>query len=162
MVEEALADFGVGKRDDACGKECGILSSVDTDGGDWDPRGHLDGGEEGVDALQRARRDGDADDGAGRVSRDNAGQMGCHAGARDEDFDPELLSRRDVFGGLVGGTMSGQDPHVAGNVQGIENVAPLEDHRKVARTARHRYTGLDGAGFSADLDCNLFKSVSFK
>jgi hypothetical protein len=66
---------------------------------------------------------------------DYAGEMRGHPRTGDEHFDPELLSRRDVFGGLPGSPVGGENAHVAWDIELVQDVAALENHGQIVGTA---------------------------
>src|SRR5262245_59665594 len=82
---EAGPDRAALEPDDLRRQDGGILgtAAADRHRRDRHARGHLHGGEERVEPLERARRAGDADHGDRRVRRDHARQVGGCARAGD-------------------------------------------------------------------------------
>jgi hypothetical protein len=62
-------------REDLDREQGGVHGAVDRHRGHRDALGHLDGGVEGVDAVERRWR-GHADDRRGGLGRDRAGEVG--------------------------------------------------------------------------------------
>src|SRR5262245_29806172 len=132
-VEEVL----VGEGEDLDGQERGVGGArlADGDGGDGDARGHLDGRVERVGAAERGRGHRHADHRDRRQRRHHAREVRGPAGGRDEDLEPPEAGRRRVLVGALGRAMRGDDRHLVGHVELVEEVETALEDGQVAVAA---------------------------
>lgn len=121
---ESFGECGVGCGEGRDGEECGVggASGSDGKGGDGDALGHLDDGEEGVDALKRGRGDGDAEDGDDRLGGEHSGKVRRASGSGDDDAEAAGVRLFGVLEEQVGGAMGGDDAGFVGDVEGAEHL----------------------------------------
>src|SRR5438445_720057 len=91
-VGELLGEAFVGDGEDLDGEEGRVHGAVDRNGGDGHAGRHLDRGVEGVDAVEGAAAHRHADDRQRRARRADAGEVGCHAGRREDHAEPVVAS----------------------------------------------------------------------
>ena len=130
-----LCRLRVGECEYLRGQHCGV-GGVYGYRRDRHARGHLDGGERGVEAAQGAGGDGDADDRqVGPPLR--LRRVSCHACGADEDLDAAFGRGGDVFGDGFGVAVGGADLELV-DIEVFEAVGALLHDRQV--------------GFAADKD----------
>ena len=113
----------VGGGEDLNGEEAGILGIADGHGGDRNAAGHLDDGEEGVEAFKGFGFDGNPDDGKDGVAGGHAGKMGGTARSGDDDLESAFGGGLGVTGHVVGGAVGGDDFDLEGDVEGLADVS---------------------------------------
>ena len=95
-----LGEVRVGDGEHLDDEQGGVHGAVDGDGGHRDALGHLHGGVERVDAVERAARQRHADHRQGGVGGHRAGEVGGHARAADEGAVALLARGRGQLGHL--------------------------------------------------------------
>lgn len=83
----------------------------------------MDGGEEGVEAVEDRGVKGDSDDGEIGVSGGDAGQVCGGAGGGDDDLEATVFGLSGVAEGAVGGPVCGEDGTFEGDFELFEKVA---------------------------------------
>ena len=109
----------------------GVLRAVQGHCGHRDAAGHLDGGQQSVQAVHRAALHRDADDRQGGVCGKSTGQMGRHACCAEDDAEavgPGILCKLRCLGR---GAVGRQDVCLKGDVQRLELSAGTFHHRPV-------------------------------
>jgi hypothetical protein len=154
LLHEPLAELGATAGQDARGEEAGVLGAVDGHRGHGDAGRHHDGGEQRVHAVERGGLERHADDRARGVCGDDAGEVGRHACARDEDLDASGLGGLDVGHRVVRRAVRREHAQVVGDTELVQHVARLDDDRQVTGAAGHdrdqeggRAGGGEGGGF---------------
>ena len=107
---ETTEDGGIVQREDGCREEGGILcaSGADGESAHGDTGGHLDDGEEGIEAGELAE-DWNAEDREEGLGRDHAGEMGSATGAGDDDANAAIGGLAGELCHEAGGAMGGDD-----------------------------------------------------
>jgi len=115
-------DIVVFQGEDGGGKEGGVdgSGSADGEGGDGDALGHLDGGEEGIHAVERPGGHGTAEDRAGGLGGDDTGEVGGSSGGADEDFDVAGFGGLEVGVEEVRGAVGGNGVALVGDGELVE------------------------------------------
>ena len=135
---QPLCQLRVGECEYLRCQHCGVGRAVYRYRRDRDAGGHLDGGEEGVEAAQGAGGDGDAYDRQVGPRRYGSGEVSRHACGADEDLDATLGRGGDVFGDGFGVAVGGADLELVVYPEVFEAVGALLHDRQV--------------GFAADKD----------
>src|SRR5215213_2955352 len=127
--------FGVGEGEDLGGQNACVGGAVDGHGGYGDARGHLDGGEEGVEAAQGAGGYGDADNRQVSPRRDGAREVGCHAGRADNYLEAAFARRACVLGDAFRVAVGGADLQLVLDAVAVEAGGALFEDGEVGLAA---------------------------
>src|SRR5215472_11891539 len=144
---ECGGDANVSECEDGRGEEAGVLCAgvADGEGGDGHAAGHLHDGEERVDAVERVRLDGDAEDREAGFCGDHAGEVCGAAGSGDDDADTTRLGCSGVVEHAVRRAVRGDDLGFVGDGELGEDVGGVLEGGPVG--ARAHDDADEGSGF---------------
>ena len=119
---------GIGLGQDAHRQQAGVAGTVDGHGRHRDALGHLDDGEEAVEAVELGEGHRDPDDRKGGHRGQHAGQVGGPSGSGDEHPEPAPGGLRPEGEHVAWRAVGGDDAHLVGHAELAEHVdRPLHD-----------------------------------
>ena len=122
---------GVGQGQDPHGQEGGVAGPVDGHRGHRNALGHLDHGQQRVEATQIGQGHRDPDDRQGGGGGGHPGQVGRTAGGGDDHLDAGIGGAAGEGDGVVGGPVGRQHPHLDGDGEGPEGLDGVVHDRRV-------------------------------
>ena len=132
---QLLRQLRIGDGQDLGCEQRGVHGSVDRHRGDGDAGGHLYGGQQRVQAVERGALDRDADHGQRGVRRDRAGEVGGFSGGADQ-YAEAVFPRRNRKGArLLRRPVRRENVHLSGHTETFQRLDGFFNDGQVAVTA---------------------------
>ena len=119
--DELLADCRICDGDDVGGEVTGILAVADADCGHRDSRGHLHNAVQSIDAVERAARAGQTDNGKDGVPCEHAREGCSEACDTDEDLEASPGGFASILRGGVRGAVRGENVEFPHDAEAVEH-----------------------------------------
>ena len=133
----AGGEIGIGLGQDAHRQQAGVAGTVDGHGRHRHALGHLDDGEEAVEAVELGEGHRDPDDGEGGHRGQHARQMGGSSGPGDEHPEPAAGGVLPEGQHVAGRAVGRDDAHLVGDAEFAEHVDRTLHDRQVRGAPHH-------------------------